>query len=118
MGRIQYGQKEVLLAKLMMASHEWRQERARWHLREDIQRRCYGGRDRLCQKDKVGQTGEQGGGGQAFPTLSRGWWGGVGGNLCFKESRGDKGCKRKNREAGRHLALEETPFCVLMSSLK
>ena len=50
MGRIQYGQKEVLLAKLMMVSHEWRQERARWHLREDIQRCCYGGRDRLSER--------------------------------------------------------------------
>lgn len=46
--------------------------------------------------------------------------GGVGlGVICvLRRVRGDKGCKRKNREAGRHLALEETPFCVLMSSLK
>ena len=36
MGRIQYDGKEVLLAKLMMVSREWRQERARWHLRENM----------------------------------------------------------------------------------
>lgn len=40
--------------------------------------------------------------------------------ICvLRRVEGDRGCKRKNRrEAGRHLALEETPFCVLMSSLK
>lgn len=31
-----YDGKEVLLAKLMMVSHEWRQERARRHLRENM----------------------------------------------------------------------------------
>lgn len=72
-----------------------------------------------CQKDKVGPTGEHGGGGQAFPLCLMD--GGVGlGVICvLRRVGGDKGCKRKNRrEAGRHLALEETPFCVLMSSLK
>lgn len=33
--RIQCGRAEVLLAMLMtMASHEWRQERTKWYLRE------------------------------------------------------------------------------------
>ena len=35
-GEDQHGGKEVLLAKLMVVSHERRQERARWHWREDI----------------------------------------------------------------------------------
>lgn len=45
--------------------------------------------------------------------------GGMGLRVICVLRRVESDSKRKNRrEAGRHLALEETPFCVLMSSLK
>lgn len=99
MGRIQYGQKEVLLAKLRMAPHEWRQERARWHLRRYIQRHCYGGgrgggidsKVRRIRWVKPGSMEEA----RLSPLCLMD--GGVGlGVICIlRRVGGDRGCKRK-----------------------
>lgn len=34
MGKVECRQEEVLLAKMMKVSHEWRQERTRWYWKE------------------------------------------------------------------------------------
>lgn len=87
MHRILCGREEALLAKMMMASLEQRQERTRWYLREIVWRRSY--MDVMESKvKKIGWVRRErlGGAGQALPTSSHRWRGRAGSNLCFRES--------------------------------